>query len=92
MIESFRHKGLRRFFVDGGKRGLNADHLEKIGLILLALHSASEIEAMSLPSFRLHPLKGGLQGFWSVTVKANWRITFRFEGGSAFDVDLIDYH
>ena len=49
-------------------------------------------QAMNLPGYRLHPLKGGLKGFWSVTVRANWRITFRFEGADAFDVELTDYH
>jgi proteic killer suppression protein len=47
---------------------------------------------MSLPGYRLHPLKGDLKGFWSVTVRANWRIIFRFEENDAFDVELIDYH
>jgi proteic killer suppression protein len=40
----------------------------------------------------LHPLKGNLKDFWSVTVRANWRIIFRFEDGDVFDVDLLDYH
>jgi len=47
---------------------------------------------MNLPGYRLHALKGDLRGFWSVTVRANWRIVFRFEGEDAFDVELIDYH
>ncbi len=47
---------------------------------------------MRIESYRLHRLKGDLSGCWSVTVRANWRITFRFEGGDAFDVDLADYH
>jgi proteic killer suppression protein len=45
-----------------------------------------------ITSFHLHPLKGDLQGFWAVTVRANWRIVFRMQGGDARDVDLIDYH
>ena len=47
---------------------------------------------MNLPGFRLHRLKGDLKGFWSVIVRANWRVIFRFEEGDAYDVDLIDYH
>lgn len=47
---------------------------------------------MDIPTFRLHPLKGELKGFYSVTVRANWRIVFRFEDGQAFDVDFVDYH
>jgi proteic killer suppression protein len=47
---------------------------------------------MNLPGFRLHPLKGELRGCWAVTVRANWRIVWRFEGADAVDVDLVDYH
>ena len=47
---------------------------------------------MNLPTFHLHPLKGELQGYFAVTVRANWRIIFRFDGGEALDVDFIDYH
>ena len=92
MIETFRSKALRRFFEYGDRRGLNADHCDKIARILATLEAASEIEAMNLPPFRLHPLLGDLKGYWAVTVRANWRIIFRFEDGKAFDVDLVDYH
>ena len=47
---------------------------------------------MRLPRYRLYALKENLKGYWSVTVKANWRIIFRFEGGDVYDVELIDYH
>jgi proteic killer suppression protein len=47
---------------------------------------------MEVPGFRLHPLKGNLKGFWAVTVRANWRVIFRFGDSNAFDVDYADYH
>ena len=92
MIESFKHKGLRQLFEDGSPRGVNAEHVRKITQILALLHAAEKIADVDYTTFRLHPLKGGLAGFWSLTVRANWRVIFRFEGGSAFDVDLVDYH
>jgi len=92
MIESFRHKGLRRLFESDDRRQLRQDLVERIRIILAALDSANAIDAMNRPSFRLHPLKGDWRGYWAVTVRANWRIVFRFEEGSAFDVDLVDYH
>ena len=92
MIESFRHKGLRRLFESDDRRQLRQDLVERIRIILAALDSANAIDAMNRPSFRLHPLKGDWKGYWAVTVRANWRIAFRFEEGSAFDVDLVDYH
>lgn len=92
MIVSFRHKGLKLLFEKGDRRRVLSDYADKIERILARLEEASEVGNMDLPGFRLHPLKGTFAGFWSVTVSGNWRIVFRFEGGHARDVDLIDYH
>ena len=92
MIRSFRHKGLKLLFEKGDRRKVHSDHADKIGRILARLEEASEVGNMDLPGFRLHPLKGDLVGFWSVTVSGNWRVIFRFESGHASAVDLIDYH
>ena len=92
MIERFRHKGLKLLFEEGDPTGVNPQHLEKIENILGLLDVAQDIEDMNVPTFRLHSLKGDLKGFWAVTVRANWRIIFRFADGRASDVDLIDYH
>jgi len=92
MIQSFRHKGLKLLFEKGDRRKLQQEYADKIERILARLEEASEVDNMDLPGFRLHPLKGDLAGFWSVTVSGNWRVMFRFEGGHASDVDLIDYH
>ncbi len=92
MIASFRHKGLKRLFEADDRSKLSAELVEKIRLILSALDQAETIDDLNQPAFRLHSLKGDLKGFWSVTVRANWRIIFRFEGDSALDVDLFDYH
>jgi len=92
MIGSFRHKGLRQLFEDDVAKSVNPDHVRKLKQILLALQAAQQIEALNLPTFRLHPLTGDLRGFWSITVRANWRVTFRFEDGEAFEIDLVDYH
>ena len=66
--------------------------LERIGIILAALDDATDIEEMNRPSFKLHKLKGDWKGFYAVTVRANWRIVFRFEDGRSSDVDFVDYH
>lgn len=92
MIESFRHKGLRKLFEEDDRRKVPEAHTDKIARILARLNEASKLQDMGLPGYRLHPLKGELAGFWSVSVSGNWRIIFRFEEGSAIDVDLIDYH
>ena len=74
------------------RRGLDAGQVEKIGRVLARLNRATQPQHMDLPGWRLHPLKGGLAGFWSVTINANWRVVFRFEDGDTTDVDLMDYH
>ena len=92
MIQRFRNRALKRLYEDDNPRGLNHDHLDKIKRVLARLDRASRPEHMDLPGWRLHPLKGDLAGFWSVTIQANWRITFRFQEGAATDVDYLDYH
>ena len=92
MIESFKHKGLRQLFEDDTAKGVNAEHVRKLRQILGVLYAAETVDALRLPTFGLHPLKGELKGFWAVTVRANWRVIFRFEDGKASEVDLVDYH
>lgn len=92
MIESFRHKGLKQLFEHDNPKGLNAEHIRKLKQILSLLDAAETVADLDYATFRLHPLKGELGGFWSLTVRANWRVIFRFIDGKASDVDLIDYH
>jgi proteic killer suppression protein len=92
VIESFKHKGLRNLFEQDDARKVKADQVDRLRLILSTLDQASDVQDMNQPTFRLHPLKGNRKGFWAVTVRANWRMTFRFEGGDAYDLDLEDYH
>ena len=92
MIENFRHRGLKRLFEKGEESGFNHEHLEKINTILGLLNISSNVQELNLPGFRLHKLTGNLKGFWSITVRANWRIIFRFENGNVLDVDFVDYH
>jgi proteic killer suppression protein len=92
MIRSFKHRGLKRFYERGDRSGIRPDLLETVERILMVLDNATMPQALNLPRYRLHQLKGDLKGLWSVTVRANWRIIFRFEGTDAFDVELIDYH
>jgi proteic killer suppression protein len=92
MIQRFKHKGLERLFQKGEVKGFRSDHIVKLENILFVLNRARRIEDMALPGFRLHPLKGELKGFHAVTVRANWRVIFRFLDGQAYDVDFVDYH
>lgn len=92
MIKTFRHKGLKRLFEKDDRGGVRADQAGRIRSVLAHLDAAVVSADLDLPGYRLHPLKGGMKGHWSVTISGNWRIVFRIEDGNAFDVDLIDYH
>lgn len=92
VIEGFKHKGLRMLFEEDDRRRVKADQIDRLRLILSALDQASDVQDMGQPTFRLHALKGNREGVWAVTVRANWRVTFRFKDGDACDMDLEDYH
>jgi len=92
MIRSFRHKGLRRFHETGNAAGIQADHKQRLHMLLAALDTATVIEDMDIPGFRLHPLKGRRQRLWAITVNKNWRLTFSFENGDVYVADYEDYH
>jgi len=92
VIRGFRHKGLRRFFETGSKLGVQAQHVDRLRLVLARLNAATAPRDMDLPGLNLHPLKGERKGTWSVSVSGNWRVTFRFVGKEADAVDYEDYH
>ena len=92
VIKSFRHKGLQRFFETGAKAGIQAMHAARLRLQLAALDQAKRPSDMGAANWVLHPLRGALEGHWSVRVSGNWRLTFRFEGSDAILVDYRDYH
>jgi toxin HigB-1 len=92
MIQSFRHKGLRRFYEAGSAAGIQPKHAKRLRMLLTALDTSQVIGDMDVPGFNLHPLKGQGKGRWSVWVNGNWRVTFEFRDGHAYILDYEDYH
>ncbi len=92
MIQSFRHRGLRRFFETGSPAGIPAAHARRIAAMLVQLNEADQPSDLNMPGWKLHPLKGEKAGRWAVSVNANMRLTFAFDGKNAVDIDLEDYH
>ena len=92
MIKSFKHKGLRKFFETGSKAGIQAKHERRLRMQLAAIDTATIIDDVDLPGFKLHPLKGNRDGVWSITVNGNWRLTFEFVDGNAYILNYEDYH
>lgn len=92
LIESFRHRGLKRLYEHDDSAKIRADQLSRVRDVLAHLDRAQVPADLDLPGYRFHPLKGNLKGNWSVRISGHWRIIFRFKDGDAFDVDLADYH
>jgi proteic killer suppression protein len=92
VIATIRHKGLKRLYENNDRSKLPPDMVDRIQDILTSLQYSSEIAGLDNPGYRLHALQGTLKGYWAITVRANWRITFRFEDGAAYDIDFLDYH
>ena len=92
MITGFRHGGLERFFLTGSCAGIRPHHARRLRLQPGQLDAARGPADMARPGWRLHPLKGRLDGHWSVWVDAHWRLTFRFAGSDVELVDYQDYH
>ena len=94
-LAGFRHKGLRRLYADDNAKGLSVEIVDKLRKLLFALETAQDIEQVRrFPGWKLHPLKGELKGFWSLTVTGNWRLIFRYDDvtNTASEIDLTGYH
>lgn len=94
-LTRFRHKGLRQLQEDDNAKGVPPAMADKLRKLLFALETADDLDQVSrFPGWKLHPLKGDLKGFWSLTVTGNWRLIFRYDEQekTASDIDLIDYH
>lgn len=92
MIKTFAHKGIEAFFRKGTKAGIQAAHAPRLSRQLTQLNHSHAPRDLNLPGWKLHPLSGGLEGHWAVSVSGNWRLTFRFDDGDAILVDYQDYH
>lgn len=91
----FRHKGLKQLHEDGSAKGVPSAMADKVRKLLFAIETADTIEQLGrFPGWKLHPLKGDLRGYWSLTVTGNWRLMFSYdaEANAADDLDLLDYH
>jgi len=92
-IAGFRHKGLKRLYETGNPRGVRADLVAKVAVILHSIEQARRLEQVAkLPGWKLHPLKGDRRGEWSLWVTGNFRLTFRVDGENVTNLDLEDYH
>lgn len=92
MIKSFKHKGLEKFHKTGSTKGIQAIHARKLKQLLSMLEAMTTTDDLNLPSLRFHQLQGDKQNLYSITVQANWRLTFEFDNENVYILDYTDYH
>jgi proteic killer suppression protein len=94
MIKTFKHKGLKLFWESGNTKQLPQDQIDKLRRILDTLNEIKQVpqDLVVYRNWGIHKLKGNYIEYWSLIVKDNWRIIFRFEEEMVYDVNLVDYH
>jgi proteic killer suppression protein len=93
MILSFGDKETRELFKTGKSKKLPPDIWRRTLRKLEMLDKAESLEDLKVPpGNRLEALKGDREGYYSIRINDQWRITFRFSSGNAFEVKVEDYH
>jgi len=93
LIQTFANAETESFFATGKSRRLPSEILKRAAMRLNQMHAAMRIEDLRLPpSNQLEMLSGDREGQWSIRINGQWRVCFRFEGGHAFEVEIVDYH
>ncbi len=60
---------------------------------LMVLDTAGRLDDLKIPAGnRLEPLKGDQAGRDSIRVNEQYRVTFQWESGHAYEVRVEDYH
>jgi toxin HigB-1 len=93
VIRSFRDRDTERLFKRERIRRLPPD-LQRVALRKLVLLDAatSMVDLRIPPANRLEKLVGNRLGQHSIRINDQWRICFRWSGGDAHDVEIVDYH
>jgi len=92
VIRSFGDKQTQSLFADEFVREFEGV-ARRAKRKLEALNAASRLEDLQVPpSNRLEKLKGNLKDFHSIRVNDQWRVIFKWEGGDAYEVRIVDYH
>ena len=93
MIESFGDAQTEKIYGGRRSRKLPEDIQHRARRKLRMINQAETLQDLRVPpANRLEPLKGDLEGFWSIRVNQQWRIIFRWDDGRTNDVSIVDYH
>jgi len=91
MIRSFKHRGLKELFDRGQSRRIRPDLQRRCLVRLDAIDAAAGLDELNVPGFDFHRLRGKPTRY-TIHVNGPWCITFEWQDGDAFRVDLEQYH
>jgi proteic killer suppression protein len=91
VIKTFKNRGLKELFEDGKSRRINIERQARLIRQMDVLDNAERPHDMNIPGWRFHSLQGH-KARYSVTVSANYRLTFDWQDGDVHRVDFEDYH
>lgn len=92
MIRTFKHKGLRELFETERTRRVEQQYQARVAEILRHIDAARIVQDLDLPGYRLHTLAPSRPATWTIRAYGAWRVTFTFDKGNAYDLDLEQYH
>ena len=92
MIRSFRCADTERLFHREPVRRFKAVERQALRKLDM-LDAAPDLRTLAtLPGNRLEPLKGDRKGQYSIRINDQWRISFVWREGHAYEVQIVDYH
>lgn len=60
---------------------------------LLILNPQQNLADLQVPpSNKLEKLKGRMKEYYSIRINDQWRIVFKWDKGTAAEVEILDYH
>ena len=93
MIRSFRCKDTEKVFRRQLARKFPDSMRRAAARKLKVLNAAIDLSQLRTPAGnRLEALSRDRKGQHSIRINKQWRICFRWEGGHAYDVEIVDYH
>lgn len=91
MIKSFKSRDLQDLFEKGKARRIDSTLQKRCAARLAVLNQAADLRDLNIHGYEFHPWKGW-KNKYSISVSGQWRITFAWENGHAYDVDLEQPH
>jgi len=93
MIKSFADKETERLWKGRKSKAVPGDVRERAVAKLTSINAATSVKELRVPpGNRLHKLGGDREGQWAISINQQHRVCFMFEGGDAYDVEVVDYY